>query len=140
MVIDGIHDLGMPVLANALPVPGISSRTRGVAAPRRRSGSSVGRSPDMVLIENPTSVHGKPRDGLDGWPAKPGTARLQRDGPPTASGSRVDTGAGWVDDDPSDAVYNDAYAAALAAGLDAYCFTDPSYSAGAQTARESPDR
>jgi hypothetical protein len=134
-VIDGVHALGLPVFANAYAPFDILGTVDG-AAP------ALGRHPgDMYLLENPTLVSGGTRTGVDAAVSQAKlalAARLR-----AATGVRmaaVDTSAGAnrsenITQDPG---FRAAWAAAASAGLDAYGFTNASYSAAPNLAGDLP--
>lgn len=132
--VNGIHDMGMPVFVNAFSPLDVLGEVRGVPSPF--TGAGTGRRADMYLLENPTVAAGAPRTGLDAEvsAAKYEFARRAR----TATGVRiaaVDTFGAAVTDRSDLAEYVRGWKVAQQARVDAYGFTNASYSASGIVAK-----
>lgn len=128
-VVDATHELGLAVFANGFHAPEVLDTVDGVPTPL--GAGSADRPPDMYLLENPTVAGGdwKTLVELDASTARIDAAiRLSaRSGVRLAA---VDTAAGWVDDDADGSTeYLAGWWRAVQAGVEAYGFTNPLYSA-----------
>lgn len=134
--VDAVHGLGLAVFGNAHAPLDLLGPLEGAPAPL--DGRSPGRPADVYLLENPTVASGELHDGLDAAvrDAKYTQARRAREDLGIRIAA-VDTGAGPVPDS-GDALYRTAYERAAAAGVDAYAYTNPAYSAPVEYTRNLP--
>jgi len=126
-VVGAIHSLGLPVFANGFAVPDVLGPVDGTPSPL--GGPVRGRAADMFLLENSTVSAGQLLTGLDDEASSARWALAQearaRTGVRLAA---VDTLAGRADDVGPSALYRLGLGRAADAGLDAYGFTNSSYS------------
>ena len=136
-VISSIHELGLPVFANAFAPLDILAGVDGV--PSLLGGADAGRPADMYLLENPVVGSGGVRTGIDAAAADAKFRfALQARAELGVRVAVVDTGAGEVSDDASEPGYATAYARALREGVDAFGFTNATYSAAPELAANLP--
>jgi len=129
-----IHELGMPVFANGFAVPDVLGTVDGVPSPL--AGARDGRRADMYLLENLNLSAGRRPSGFD---VQVGYARLELARSLAGSAgvrlAAVDTVKESAPDlDSAPPFYREGVARASAAGLDAYGFTNSSYSSAQDTA------
>jgi hypothetical protein len=137
-VVAAVHELGMPVFANGFAVPEVLGPVDDVPSPL--TGARDGRRADMYLLENLTVSAGRRVSGFD---AQVGHARLQLAlrlaTPAGVRVAAVDTVREPAPDLASaPAFYRDGLVEATKAGLDAYGFTNSSYSSEPATATSLP--
>lgn len=133
-----IHDLDMPVFANGFAVPDVLGAVDG--APSPLLGARGGRRADVYLLENLSFSAGRRVSGFD---ARVGHARLELalrlvggTGVRLAAVDTVEEAA--PDLASSSAFYREGLALASKAGLDAYGFTNSSYSSRQGVATNLP--